>query len=76
MNKSRRGLLLEASGFLDRASGIISNALRQESYAMDNIPENLQETERFSKMEDSVDAMEDAIQSIRDAQKSLEEAMS
>jgi hypothetical protein len=55
---------------------MISTVLRQETYAMNNIPENLQESERFSKMEDCTDFMEDALQSIREAQSSLNDALS
>ena len=34
---------------------------------MDNIPENLQATERYERMEDVVDSLNDALEKIEDA---------
>jgi hypothetical protein len=67
LNKSRRTTIASASSLLDRARSIIEQVLQQEQYAMENVPENLQESERYASMEDCVDAMEDAIESIREA---------
>ena len=41
--------------------------LHNEQDAMDNIPENLQATERYERMEDVVDSLNDALEKIEDA---------
>lgn len=74
MNESKRNALRQAAELLDRASGLIYATMLRETAAMDNVPENLQETERFSAMENGVEEMEDAIQSIRDAKECLDRA--
>ena len=57
------------------ASDVVDAALSEEEYCMDNIPENLQESSRFQKAEDAVDALEDALDYLDSARKSLEESM-
>ena len=52
---------------VDLAGNIIRMARYQESDAMDNLPENLQESERYEKMEDSVDKLDDAESYLSDA---------
>lgn len=42
----------------------LSDVLDEESEAMDNIPENLQDSDRYLVCEESVDYLEDAINSI------------
>ena len=46
-----------------------------EKDSMDNMPENLQSSDRYTAMENAVDALEDAVQSIQDATTNIDEAI-
>ena len=72
MNKERREQLSRAQKMLDDASGIISAALDQEQDCIDNMPENLLDSERVQKMELAIDNLESAINSIDEAKESIE----
>lgn len=76
MNKMRRDLLVAARPLLDRAASIIEQVAEQESDCMDNIPENLQSSERYEKMEKAVENLEAALEHIVNAQDCLDEAIS
>ena len=45
---------------LERASSIISDVLDEEEEVLDNIPENLQGSERYEKIEDTCVNLYDA----------------
>jgi hypothetical protein len=60
MNKFRRASLQEAVGLLTRASGLIEMTSEQEQDAIDNLPENLQDSERAMRMEDAVEYLQEA----------------
>lgn len=75
MNKERRGSLKRASGLLDRAIDIIRDAKSEEQYCLDNLPENLQNSERYENMESVIDSLEDALDKIDDAKESIGEAI-
>ena len=64
MNNSRRELLRSAKPFLSRAATIIEQAMDQESDCLDNIPENLQATDRYEKMERAIENLEEALEHI------------
>lgn len=76
MNKMRRDLLVAARPLLDRAASIIEQVAEQESDCMDNIPENLQSSERYEKMEKAVENLEAALEHIVNARDYLDEAIS
>ena len=76
MNKMRRDLLVAARPLLGRAASIIEQVAEQESDCMDNIPENLQSSERYEKMEKAVENLEAALEHIVNAQDCLDEAIS
>lgn len=61
MNKQRRNKLSEAIGHLDIALQVISDVRDDEQEALDNMPENLQSSDRYAEMECAVDTMEEAI---------------
>jgi len=42
---------------------------------LDNMPENLEGSERYSTMESAIDSLDDAIDKIEEAQDSIDEAM-
>ena len=75
MNKKRRELLKSARPFLSQAASIIERAAEQESDCLDNMPENLQDTDRDEKMEKAVENLEAALEHIENAQDCLSEAI-
>lgn len=74
MNNKRRGILKEAGRLLERATSIVSTILDEEQDCLDNIPENLQVSEKYERMEDVIDKLEDAIEQMDSAKDSLTEA--
>ena len=74
MNNKRRSNLKAALLYLKKASDIVSEASDQEQDCMDNIPENLCDTERYERMENASDNLEDAISLIDDAIEKIEDA--
>ena len=75
MNKKRRELLKSAMPFLTQAASIIERVAEQENDCLDNIPENLQDTDRHEKMEKAVENLEAALEHIESAQECLTEAI-
>ena len=74
MNNSRRDILKLAIKSLESASCLASQALDKEQDCFDNIPENLQESERYQKMESAIEKLEEAIEQIDAAKENIEEA--
>lgn len=75
MNDRRRDKLRRAIEFLERASDIIDGAMYDECECMDNIPESLQGSRRYERMEDICDQLSDACERCDDALKALKEAI-
>jgi len=75
VNKTRRMSLRLAIEHLTSAASIITTAKEDEQYALDNMPENLQDSERCEAMESAVDKLEDAIASISEARDYVDEAI-
>jgi hypothetical protein len=69
-------LLKRASELLGTASGLVSTALEQEEDALDNMPDNLQGSERYEKIEAAVDLLNDASECIDSAIEKINEASS
>lgn len=65
-----------ASALLGTASGLVSTALEQEEDVLDNMPENLQGSERYEKIEAAVDLLNDASECIDSAIEKINEASS
>lgn len=65
-----------ASALLGTASGLVSTALGQEEDALDNMPENLQGSERYEKIEAAADLLNDASECIDSAIEKINEASS
>lgn len=74
MNKARRELLSKVELLLDQAAGFILRALDEEQNCLDNMPENLQDSEKYQKMETAVDNLESAVDSIAEAKESIASA--
>ena len=75
MNNKRREILRKAVRFLDSASNLISNALEQEEDCLDNMPENLQMSDRYEVMEAAIDHLEDASSLLDEAKDKIGEAI-
>lgn len=71
MNDRRRSKIKEVIKLLDRASGILSDVSDEEQNCLDNMPENLQDSERCSKMENNIDLLELCIESITEMEESF-----
>lgn len=67
MNKARRKELSRAVELLGEAQSIIESCRDEEQEYMDNIPENLQESEKYYAAEEAVNNMGEAIDSVESA---------
>lgn len=76
INAKRREMLKRAVSMLKTASATVSSAIDAEEDALDNIPENLQGSERYEKMEESIDLLNDASECIDAAIEKIGEAAS
>lgn len=76
MNKQRRARLSEAHSLLGRAASIVERAKDEEQDSFDNLPENLQSSERGEIMEEAIDELQTAIDSINDAMEHIDCARS
>ena len=61
MNKTRRAQVSEAMTHIENAKGILESVRDCESDAMENLPESLQESEMYERMEEAVEAVESAM---------------
>lgn len=75
LNNKRRDSLKEAVYHLNKAQAIVESAVDQEDDALANMPDNLQATERYEKMENAIDKLNDASEKIDEARECIEEAM-
>lgn len=71
MNQVRRELLEKARILLQTAEGFASAVLFEEENAAENIPENLQGSQRYEEMQEAVEAIEEAIDCIGEADQLL-----
>lgn len=75
MNKKRRDILYKSAiPLLEQAKSILERVVSDEEDALDNIPENLQESERYEKIEDAVDNLNEAVENIGDAIENIDNA--
>ena len=75
MNKARRIRLREVDKMLSESIRIIEHINDLEQDSIDNTPENLQNTERYERMEDIVDQLNEAVDYIGQAKDNLQEAI-
>ena len=76
MNNARRNTLRQAASLLRSASTMVSKVKNDEENSLDNMPENLQDSERCAKMEDVIDLLEEASNCIDSAIENINEAIS
>lgn len=75
MNKKRRERLSLAISTIARAEMIVDSVKDDEELALDNIPENLRDSDRASAMEDAIEHLGEALDHIRQAQNEIEQAV-
>lgn len=75
MNKNRRDLLKRTILLSDEINSILERVLDQEQDCLDNIPENLQDSEQSQKMENAIDCLENAIDLLDNMKENIEEAL-
>lgn len=74
MNSRKREKLKNAIDLLERASALISDVLDDEQDCLDNMPENLQSSEKYERMEAAISSLEESIEQIDNAKDGLENA--
>ena len=74
MNDMKRRALTNAKSALNNASAVIASVIDSENDSIDNIPENLQSSDRFARMERAVSLLEDAIDYLDSAMTNIDEA--
>lgn len=74
MNNQKREQLKLARDYLSKASDIVSNVLDKEQDCLDNMPENLQYSDKCERMEAAISKLEDGLNNIETADECLSEA--
>jgi hypothetical protein len=64
MNKVRRKALERAGGLFHEAYDIITACCDEEQEYLDNMPENLRESERAEKAEDAIETMSEILEEL------------
>ena len=64
MNKIRKKELAKIIDLLSEAKERLESVRDEEEEAFDNLPENLQESERGQSMQNAIDAMNDILDSL------------
>jgi hypothetical protein len=75
MNKSRRKEIGRAVELLESAREILENAAEEENSYAEEMPENLQGSERYERAMEAADILENATAEVADLVCNIEEAM-
>ena len=75
MNNKRRAYLKAAVDMIRKSKNIVEYAQEEEQDALDNLPENLEDSERYSKMENAADSLSDACDALDEAIGLIEDAV-
>lgn len=75
MNNKRRTRLKVIEEDLGRSLDLLNSVYDEEQDCMDNVPENLQDSERYSNMEDCVEALSEAVYNLEEAIDLIKEAI-
>jgi len=73
MNKSRRDNIQEVVGQLEDLKSTLEGLQGEEEEYRDNIPENLQGSERYEKADEACDTLSEAVDGLEDIITSLGE---
>lgn len=74
MNKARRKALDEVISKIEEAKELLENLQAEEEEYRDNMPENLQGSERYEAADAAVDNMSSAVDALDEATSSIESA--
>lgn len=75
MNKARRAELNRIINAIQDLKSDLEIVHDEEEEAMDNMPESLQDSDRYCAMEEAVDSMDNALDELDDVIEYLESAM-
>ena len=75
MNKERRKSLREIQSKLDRLGQELETLKEEEEEYRDNMPENLQESDRYQRADEVCDLLQEALESMDNAYQQIEEAV-
>ena len=67
MNKQRRKIISVCTLQIEQIKSTLEDVKMDEEFAFDNMPENLQGSERGEEMEEAIDCLEGAINTLDDA---------
>ncbi len=73
MNKERRTQIKQLTNELEDIKTKLKYISRKEEGILDNIPENLQGTDRYSESENAIDVLDDVVDDLESAIESLNE---
>lgn len=73
MNKERRECIGAITNVLRECSSTLENVKDDEDYAREQIPENLQNTDKYIKSEEASDVLDSAINGLEDVINTLDE---
>lgn len=74
MNKTRRAILASLREDLDKIQTAVEALLEEEEEYRDNIPENLQGSERYERADNACEQLQEAVEQIGFAIDSIESA--
>ena len=72
MNNTKRKRLKTAITLIEQANDIISDVAENEQDCLDNMPENLQMSDRYETMENCVSSLEDVVSQLDNAVEGIE----
>lgn len=75
MNKQRRKQLEEVSELIENAKCILEELRDEETEYRDNIPENLQGSEKYEKADCACDSLDNAVDNLDEAINNINEAV-
>ena len=76
MNNEKRKRVRTVIDIIQKCSDDIETIRDMEQDALDNIPENFQDSDRYANIEEAVGHLEDAESALEEAIQNLEEAVS
>ena len=75
MNNARRKQIRCVADTLSNALSLLEDIKSEEEDSLNNIPENMQSSERYRISENAVDALDEAVSSIEEALSSLDSSI-
>ena len=75
MNKERRKKLQDIANQIEYLTNVLSDISVEEQDYRDNMPENLQGSERYEKADEAIDNIDSAMDSLNEAREYIESAM-